>query len=92
MLTEVLSAFFHPDEFAREAIIQGQRVLGIWELLPSTVHHVQCVQFRFTCAQAAIPPVQLSDAVKLGDRSYRIVEMKSDGTGLLSLRLEGEGA
>lgn len=88
MFIEELNHFFNADEFAVTASIHGMPIKGILESLLSIIHQVQCVQFRFTCAQVAIPSVKLDDEVRIGDQHYRIVEIKSDGTGLAYLLLE----
>jgi len=88
MFTEDCQSFFNLDEFAVQALMKGIFVNGILESLLSTANQVQCVQFKFTCAQATTPKIKLGDKIKMDDRYYRILEIKPDGTGLLSLLLE----
>ena len=88
MLADDLRGFFNPDEFAVTALIQNSKVLGILELSLSTVHQVQCHQFKFICAEAAMTKVKREDEIKIADQSYRIVDIKPDGTGLVTLLLE----
>lgn len=88
MFDEQLSHFFNADEFAVIASINSSLVNGILESSLLTVNQVHCCQFKFTCAEAAIPEIKSKDDIKINDQVYQILEIKPDGTGLVSLHLE----
>lgn len=87
-MTEDLSAFFSPAEFATAATLGGVAVTGIFDNgYMQDPYGGSASQPVFTLATSAAPSNSVGSALVVGSTTYTVAEMMPDGTGITVLRL-----
>jgi hypothetical protein len=89
-MTEDLTAFFDPDEFAVSATLAGVPVTGIFD----NAFDEQALAMGlagtvplFTLASGSVPSPVVGQPLVYGGTTYTVVETLPDGTGITRLRL-----
>jgi len=90
---EDLDAFFQEADFAVGAIYTptagGPRtVVGIFDGEYHEVLDMEGSAPAFTCKASDVPSVAHGDAIVVNGDSYKIVNVRPDGTGVVTLRLQ----
>lgn len=89
MLSEDLALFFQHCEFAVTARWkQTHLIKGLFENAYVEVQQVESTAPAFICAASEVPGIQQRDELIIHDERYRIVNVRPDGTGLVTLILE----
>jgi hypothetical protein len=89
MFTEDLYYFFNTDDFAIEAIYQGNTIInGIMGKAYVNLNDVESSLPAFSCASADVPNVAHDDTLEISGIDYLIKIVKPDGTGVVVLVLE----
>ena len=87
MFTEDFSAFFDTDELAVSATLDGTSVNGFFGNESIEVNFVQTTATAFTYGHAD-KAVSINSTLVYGATTYKVKNMKPDGTGLMTLILE----
>ena len=92
MFTEDITAFFDTDDFAVDATLQGVAVKGIFDegYVEPLGNVVEGAAPQFQCAAASVPSVAHGQSLVIGARTFKIVGIEPDGTGVVILRLEAQ--
>ncbi len=88
--TEDFGDFFDDEEFGIAATFQGNDVVGIFEESFIVVHGVEGLHPVFTVPMASVSGITHGDAITIADKSYKVVGVQKDGTGLVALVLEDQ--
>lgn len=86
---EDLSVFFDEADFAVAATLEGVAVRGIFDepYAEPLSGMVEGSSPTFVCRSADIPSVAHEQTLVIGARSFKVVGVEPDGTGVTLLRL-----
>lgn len=85
---EDLSAFLREGEHGTPAVIAGAPVVGIFENAYEDALEIADTGPRFLCPEASARVV-VGETITVDGASFKVVERKPDGTGMVELVLEG---
>lgn len=81
------SVFFSVTDFAVPATIRGRQVPVIFDESYVDVLGAESGQPAATCESALVEDVEQDDELQLNGRTFRIIGVQPDGTGVTVLRL-----
>jgi hypothetical protein len=88
MVSENLSLFFNPDEFAVNAQWHQKKVSGLLDQRYVEIHQIASFHPVFTCAASDVIGIAQGDTFIMDETHYHIAAIQPDGTGFVTLVLE----